>query len=147
MSRLPAAALAFLSCAPAARAADNLWNGSWRLDAARSSAGAEENAADGYVFAIQPDGRIRWEIPSLGEVVTGRTDGQPMAVHRAKERPGMTLSVEPDGPLSLRYKVAVNGQPEGEGRMTIIEGGKAWVDVSWRAGMAEYAGELVYVRK
>ena len=147
MRRLLAAAVACSSCAPAALAADDIWNGSWKLDAARSSAGAEENAADGYVFDIQPDGRIRWEIPTLGEVVTGRVDGQPMTVRRTKERPGMTLSVEPDGPLSLRYKVAVNGEPEGEGRMTIIEGGKAWVDISWRSGMAEYAGELVYVRQ
>ena len=146
MRYLLATALACAAYAPAAHAAGSPWNGAWRLDAGRSSPGAKDAAADGYVFTIQSDGRIRWEIPSLQEVVTGKVDGEPMAIHRRSAPSGLTLSVRPDGPLVLRYKVARNGKPAGEGRMTLVENGKAWVDISWMAGKPELAGELVYVR-
>ncbi len=89
----------------------------------------------------------QWEIPSLGEVVTGKTDGVPMEIHRTKPSPGLTLSVTAEGPEVLIYKVARNGKPEGEGRMTLVENGKAWVDISWPAGQPQYAGEVVYVKQ
>ncbi len=136
----------FVALAPAALAAESPWNGAWTLDAARSSAHAKDMAAPGYAFTITPGGAIRWEIPALKEVVTGNTDGQPMVIHRPSARPGLTLSLQPEGPLTLHYKVARDGKPTGEGRMTLIEGGKAWVDISWQAGKQLYAGELVYVR-
>ncbi len=147
MRRLSVLALACAASATSGLAAENPWNGSWTLDAARSMPGAKDQGAEGYRFTIQDDGQIRWEIPSLGEVVTGRTDGQPMVIHRAKPTPGLTLSVVSDGPRVLLYKVAHNGKPQGEGRMTLVENGKAWVDISWPAGKPEYAGELVYVRQ
>jgi len=137
MKHLLAAALLCLSAAPAL-ADENPWNGAWTLDAGRSTPGIKDQAAPGYVFTLQPDGQIRWEIPAIGEVVTGRTDGEP--------RPGMTLAVQTDGPRVMTYKVAIMGKPEGEGRMTLVENGKAWVDISWPAGKPEYAGALVYVR-
>ena len=77
----------------------------------------------------------------------GKTDGQPMEIHRTKGTPGLTLAVEADGPRSLHYKVAKDGVPEGEGRMFLVENAKAWVDISWPAGHPEYAGEVVYVKQ
>jgi hypothetical protein len=141
------AALGCLLGNRAAGAAESIWNGSWTLDAARSSAGAKGNAADGYRFTLGKDETIKWEIPSLGEVVTGRTDGQPMAIHRSEPTPGLTLAVTAHGPFELRYEVARNGRAAGAGIMHIIEGGKAWVDVSWQAGKEASGGELVYVHQ
>ncbi len=122
--------VAVLACAAYASAAGNPWNGTWRLEVSRSSPEAKDQAAEDYKFSIQPDGQIRWEIPSLKEVVTGKIDGRPMIIRRAKPTPGLTLSVLPDGPQVLCYEVAVNGKPQGEGRMTLVENGKAWVDIS-----------------
>ena len=70
-----------------------------------------------------------------------------MEVHRTKPTPGLTLSVTAEGTQVLMYKVARNGKLEGEGRMTLVENGKAWVDISWPAGKPQYAGELVYVKQ
>ena len=137
--------LAFL--APATTPAENPWNGTWLLDASRSTPGIKDQAAEGYRFTLQPDGQIKWEIPSIGEVVTGKTDGVPMDVHRTKPSPGLTLSVTAEGPEVLIYRVARNGKPVGEGRMTLVENGKAWVDISWPAGQPQYAGEVVYVKQ
>ena len=142
-----AAALLLASLAPVTTQAENPWNGTWILDANRSSPGVKDQAADGYRFTLQPDGQIKWEIPSLGEVVTGKTDGVPMEIHRTKPSPGLTLSVIAEGPEVLIYKVARNGKPEGEGRMMLVENGKAWVDISWPAGKPQYAGEVVYVKQ
>ena len=142
-----AAALLLASLAPVTTQAENPWNGTWILDANRSSPGVKDQAADGYRFTLQPDGQIKWEIPSLGEVVTGKTDGVPMEVHRTKPSHGLTLSVTAEGPEVLIYTVTRNGKPEGEGRMTLVENGKAWVDISWPAGQPQYAGELVYVKQ
>ena len=135
-------------CLPFAHAAqESPWNGTWVLDAARSTPGIKDQAAEGYRFNILPDGQITWEIPTLGEVVKGRTDGQPMDIHRALPSPGLTLAVEADGPRALHYTVARDGKPEGEGRMFLVENARAWVDISWPAGHPEYAGELVYVKQ
>ena len=141
------ASILFLaSLASATTPAENPWNGTWLLDVGRSSPGAKDQAAEGYRFTLQPEGQIKWEIPSLGEVVMGKTDGVPMEIHRTKPSPGLTLSVTAEGSEVLLYKVARNGKPEGEGRMTLVENGKAWVDLSWPAGQPQYAGELVYVK-
>jgi hypothetical protein len=139
--------LLLASLAPVTTPAENPWNGTWVLDASRSTPGAKDQAAEGYRFTLQPEGQIKWEIPSLGEVVTGKTDGVPMEIHRKKPSPGLTLSVIAEGPEVLIYKVARNGKPEGEGRMTLVENGKAWVDISWPAGKPQYAGEVVYVKQ
>jgi len=142
-----AATLLLASLTPAATPAENPWNGTWVLDASRSTPGIKDQAAEGYRFTLQSDGQIKWEIPSLGEVVTGKTDGVPMEIHRTKPAPGLTLSVTAEGPEVLTYKVARNGKPVGEGRMTMVENGKAWVDISWPAGQPQYAGEVVYVKQ
>ena len=146
MKSFIATVFAYAAYAAVAFAAENSWNGSWKLDVARSTPGAKDQAAEGYRFTIQQDGQIKWEIPTLKEVVTGKINGQPMIIHRAKPTPGLTLSVMAEGPRVLVYKVARNGKPEGEGRMTLVENGKAWVDISWPADKPEYAGELEYVR-
>ncbi len=132
---------------PLASAQENAWNGTWVLDAGRSTPGVKGQAADAYRFTLDRNGGIKWEIPSLGEVVTGKTDGRPMVIHRSRPTPGLTLSVRAEGPTVLLYEVMRNGKPEGEGRMTLVENGKAWVDLSWPAGQPQYAGELVYVRQ
>jgi hypothetical protein len=138
----------FLAClTPATTPPENPWNGIWVLDAGRSTPGIKDEAAEAYRFTLQADGQIKWEIPSLGEVVTGKTDGVPMEVHRTKPTPGLTLSVTAEGPQVLVYKVARNGKLTGEGRMTLVDNGKAWVDISWPAGQPQYAGELVYVKQ
>ncbi|HEY6764276.1 MAG TPA: hypothetical protein VI386_05850 [Candidatus Sulfotelmatobacter sp.] len=142
-----ATTLILASLTPATTSAKNPWNGTWVLDAGRSTPGIKDQAADAYRFTLQPDGQIKWEIPSLGEVVAGKTDGVPMEVRRTKPSPGLTLSVTAEGPEVLIYKVARNGKPEGEGRMTLVENGKAWVDISWPAGQPQYAGEVVYVKQ
>lgn len=69
-----ATTLLLASLTPVTTSAENPWNGTWVLDASRSTPGAKDQAADAYRFTLQPDGQIKWEIPSLGEVVTGKTD-------------------------------------------------------------------------
>ena len=132
---------------PAAFGAVNPWNGTWALDANRSTPGIKDAAADGYRFTILPDGQITWEIPSLGEVVKGKINGQPMIIRRQGKDSGLTIAVHPDGPRVLIYKVAKSGKPNGEGRMTLVDNGKAWVDISWPAGHPEVAGEMVYAKQ
>ncbi len=124
---------------------ENPWNGDWVLSQTRNTAEIKAAAAGGYRFHLDPDGRIRWEIPSLHEVVEGRTDNQPMAIHRTRPTP-LTLAVAAEGPRVLVYHVARNGQPEGEGRMTLVDQGKAWVDISEPAGRPDLASAIVYVR-
>lgn len=121
------------------------WNGDWVLSATRNTAEIKEAAADGYRFHLQPDGRIRWEIPSLHEVVEGRVDGQPMAIRRLKPT-ALTLAVSAEGPRVLIYHVAKDGKPEGEGRMTLVDQGRAWVDISQPVGRPDLAGVVIYVR-
>lgn len=148
MTRRLAAAAILAGCPVVAQATENPWTGTWKLAPARSSPGAV-GAAPTYVLAITPDRQIRWEIPAIGEVVTGHVDGQPMVVHRSRPTPGLTLSVssnDPALPHELVYKTEKDGRQTGGGTMTLIEGGKAWVDVSWVTGREDFGGELVYVR-
>ncbi|QYE33818.1 hypothetical protein KZX46_13365 [Polymorphobacter sp. PAMC 29334] len=121
------------------------WNGDWILSPTRNTPEIKEAAADGYRFHLQPDGRIRWEIPSLHEVVEGRMDGQAMAIRRLKPTT-LTLAVSAQGPRVLIYHLVRNGKPEGDGRMTLVDQGKAWVDISQPAGRPDLAGAVIYVR-
>ncbi len=125
----------------------NPWNGTWTLNEQRSLKGAKDQAADGYRFTIGPDNSITWEIPSLHEVVQGKVDGQPMEIHRPSLKVPMTLALTFDGPRVIIYHVTRDGKPQGEGRMTLVENGTAWVDISGPAGhFPEFAGMLVYDR-
>jgi len=146
MLRVIFASLLFASTTLPAFAGENLWNGHWVLSPSRNTQEIKDQAAEDYTFTIGEDGQIKWEIPSLGEVVAGRTDGQPMEIHRRGTPPGLTLSVEAEGPRVLLYKVSKDGVPKGQGRMTLIEDGKAWVDISWPYGQPQYAGVVIYVR-
>ena len=130
---------------PAPALTESPWNGDWVLSQTRNTAEIKAAAADGYRFHLDPDGRIRWEIPSLHEVVEGRTDGQPMPIRRL-HLTTLTLAVSVEGPRVLIYHVARNGKPEGEGRMTLVDQGRAWVDISEPAGRPDLAGAIVYVR-
>lgn len=121
------------------------WNGDWVLSQTRNTAEIKDAAADGYRFHLEPDGRIRWEIPSLHEVVEGRVDGQPMPIRRLQPT-ALTLAVSAEGPRVLIYHVARDGKPEGEGRMTLVEQGSAWVDISQPVGRPDLAGAVIYVR-
>ena len=120
------AALAWLALSPACLAADTAWTGTWVLDRSRPE---PDGAADDYRFTVTQDGAITWEIPSLREVDTGRIDGTPMAINRPGGKPGLTLSVWQEAPRVLRYKVALNGQDRGEGRMRLAADGGSWTDV------------------
>ena len=139
---------------PAAAAMPNLpplpvltedpWDGYWTISDTRNTSEIKDAAAHDYRFHLEPDGRIRWEIPSLHEVVEGRTDGQPMQIRRPGSR-GLTLAVTREGDRVLLYKVSRDGVPEGEGRMTLVDQGKAWVDISQPSGRPDLAGAIVYV--
>ncbi len=120
------------------------WNGAWTLDRSRPE---PDGAVKGYAFSIGRGGRLRWEIPSLKETSTGRLDGRPFPIDRPGASPGLTLSVRPEGPRVLRYRVAENGRPHGEGRMTLAANGRSWTNVPLDHGrpVAQYA--MVYVRK
>jgi hypothetical protein len=133
------------SLPPAPVLKDSPWNGDWVLSPSRNTAEIKAAAADGYRFHLEADGRIRWEIPSLHEVVEGRTDGRPMPIHRLRPTP-LSLSVSADGPYVLIYHVTRDGEPAGEGRMTLVDQGKAWVDISEPPGRPDLAGAVVYVR-
>lgn len=124
-------------------AAPSPWNGTWHLDAARSSPNIGEPPA-AYRFSVTPDGGLRWEIPSLGEVVTGHLDGRPMAIHRSAPTPGLTLAVRAVGPREWTYRVAQSGRYRGGGRMLLVDGGMAWVDLSWGPEGPGHGVELVY---
>ncbi len=144
MKRLVAGALGWLTVAPCHAAPGSPWDGRWTLDASRAE---PDGAADDYTFALTPDGRIRWEIPSLHEVNTGRLDGSPMPINRPGAPPGLTLSVWPEGPRVLRYKVALQGREKGQGRMTLADDGRSWSDVPLDQGRPVEKLRMVYVRR
>ena len=121
------------------------WNGDWALSQTRNTSEIKAAAAAEYRFHLEPDGRIRWEIPYLHEVVEGRTDGTPMAIHRLHPT-NMTLSLTAEGPQTLVYKVSRGGKPSGEGRMILVEQDKAWVDISGPPGRPDLASAIIYVR-
>ena len=147
MLRLPLAITLIAAATPAARAQSaDPWTGTWTLDLARSSTAAKDGAADAYRFTLTPDGAITWEIPSLGEVVTGHVDGKPMQIRRATPTPGLTLAVSRGGPRTLLYNVARNGHIEGGGSMTLVDGNSAWVDLTWGGGNPYDGAEIVYVK-
>ena len=130
----------------------NPWSGTWKLDLGRSSpAVSQAGAPEAYRFTLGPGDAsvvpIKWEIPELGEVVTGKTDDQPMAIRRNKPSPGLTLAVRSDGPAALVYTVRKNGKLEGGGRMMLVDQGKAWVDLTWPLDRQDLASELVYVKQ
>jgi hypothetical protein len=122
------------------------WDGDWVLSPSRNTPEVKAAAADGYRFRLDSGGHIRWEIPSLGEVVEGRTDGAPMAINRGGKTTRLTLSVTAQGPWNLSYKVSRDGRPSGEGRMILIEQGNAWVDISGPPDRPDLADVVIYVR-
>lgn len=125
-------------------AAASPWNGSWTLDRSRPE---PDGAASGYRFSIDTAGRLRWRIPSLGENNTGRLDGRPFPINRPGATKGLTLSVRAEGPRVLRYKVADNGRPHGEGRMTLAPDGRSWTDVPLDHGRPVAQYTMVYRRQ
>jgi hypothetical protein len=133
------------SLPPVPVVAESPWNGDWVLSQTRNTAEIKAMAADGYRFHLQPDGSIRWEIPSLHEVVEGRVDGRPMAIRRLQPTT-LTLAVSAEGSRVLIYHVTRNGKPEGEGRMTLVDQGRAWVDISQPVNRPDLAGVVIYVR-
>ncbi len=130
----------------------NPWNGAWKLNVKRSSpAAAQAGVPQVYRLTLGPGSSsvvaIKWEIPELGEVVTGSTDGQPMPIHRTAPSPGLTLAVRTDGSAALVYSVYKNGLLTGGGRMMLVDNGAAWVDLTWPKDREDLASELVYVKQ
>jgi hypothetical protein len=121
------------------------WNGDWVLSRSRNTDEIKQTAADGYRFNLAVDGHIRWEIPSLHEEVEGQTDGRPMVIRRPGAT-GLSLSVIRVNERVLTYRVSEGGRVEGEGRMTLVDQGKAWVDISQPFDRPDLAGAVVYVR-
>ena len=141
------ACAALLAALPGAASAASPWDGIWALDPVRSSAEAKDAAADAYRFTIDAHGNILWEIPSIGEVVKGRIDGNPMTIRRHGAATDMTLSVVADGPWALLYTVRRNAKPFGGGRMTLVDDGKAWVDLTWPGNHARPGAFITYVKR
>ena len=130
----------------------NPWNGSWKLNVQRSSpVAAQKGVPQVYRLTLgpgpSPDVPIKWEIPELGEVVTGKTNGSPMPIVRTKPSPGLRLAVRTDGVASLVYSVFRNGKLIGGGRMMLVDNGSAWVDLTWPENRQDLASALVYVRE
>ena len=130
----------------------NPWNGSWKLNVQRSSpVAAEPGTPQVYRFTLGPGSNpnvsIKWEIPELGEVVTGRTDDVPMPVLRSKPSPGLRLAVHKDGNASLLYSVFRDAKLIGGGRMMLVDNGRAWVDLTWPDDRQDLASVLVYMRE
>ncbi len=128
------------------------WNGSWKLSVQRSSpVAAEIGVPQVYRFRLGPGPSsnvpIKWEIPELGEVVTGKTDNVPMTISRTKSTPGLKLAVHKDGRAALLYSVFKNGKQVGGGRMMLVDDGTAWVDLTWADDRQDLASELVYVKE
>ncbi len=144
MRHLLATTLVCCVLAPACLAADTAWTGTWVLDRSRPE---PDGAADDYRFTVTQAGAITWEIPSLHEVNTGRMDGTPMAINRPGGKPGLALSVWQEAPRVLRYKVALNGQDRGEGRMTLSQDGSSWTDVPLDIRDGKPAESLLMVYK
>ena len=138
---------------PPPKAADpNPWNGTWKLDASRSSpevvkAGAPQAYRLTLGPAITDVVSLKWEIPELGEIATGATDGKPMAVHRTTPTKGLTLGVRSEGKAQLVYTVYRDGKLTGGGRMMLVDNGAAWVDLTWPLDRQDLASELVYVKQ
>ena len=144
--------MTFAQLPPMKPANPNPWNGSWKLDTKRSSpAASEAGVPQVYRFTLGPSlanaGTIKWEIPELGEVVFGRTDGKPMPIHRSTPTHGLTLAVLHDGTSGLRYHVYQDGNLSGGGRMFLVDNQTAWVDLTWPVNRQDLASELVYVKQ
>jgi hypothetical protein len=142
---------AFVQLSPPVPNGPNPWSGTWRLDIKRSSpVAAEEGVPQAYRLALGASGRavvpIRWEIPELGEIVKGYTDGKPMNVQRTDPAPGLKLAVRTEGSRVLLYEVFRNGKLSGGGRMMLVDGGKAWIDLTWPQNRQDLAVELTYVK-
>ena len=130
----------------------NPWNGTWKLDVSRSSpevvkAGAPQAYRLTLGPAITDVVSLKWEIPELGEIVTGATDGKPMEVHRTTPTEGLTLGVRSEGRAQLVYSVYREGKLIGGGRMMLVDNGAAWVDLTWPLDRQDLASELVYVKQ
>ena len=121
------------------------WNGDWVLSQTRNTADIKDAAAPGYRFHLAPDGFIRWEIPTLHEIVEGHTDGTPIVIRRPQPT-GLTLAITAEGSYALRYVLRRGGRVEADGRMTLVDQGKAWIDVTEPAGRPDLASAVVYVR-
>ena len=138
---------------PSPRPTDpNPWNGSWKIDLTRSTPGvAKVGVPQVYRFSLGAGNgsvvSIKWEIPELGEVVTGLTNGKPISIQRTTATPGLTLAVLRDGSSALTYRVYRNGELEGGGRMMLVDNGAAWVDITWPLDRQDLASELRYVNE
>ena len=97
--------------------------------------------------ATSADVPITWEIPELGEVVIGTTNGAPMSIRRTEPTAGLTLAVRTEGPAALLYTVSRNGKLVGGGRMMLVDNGAAWVDLTWPLDRQDLASALVYVKQ
>jgi hypothetical protein len=59
---------------------------------------------------------------------------------------GMTLAVTAEGQWTLSYVVAKDGKPVGQGRLTVVEQGRAWVDITQPFERPDLAHVVIYER-
>ena len=144
MLKLARAIALLVAFAPACHAADTAWTGTWALDKSRPE---PDGAADAYRFTVSPNGTLVWEIPSLGEVVRGKLNGQPMPIHRSEPTPGLSIAVTEENPRVWTYKVSKDGTDAGAGRMALSADGKSWTDVPLDHGTEIGRLRMVYVKQ
>jgi len=82
----------------------------------------------------------------MAEVVRGRRDGRPMLIRRHGKSGEMTLSARKVDPNSWTYSVAKGGRRLGGGRMTLIDDGKSWVEVTQGSTADEPGLMMVFTR-
>ncbi len=138
------AAIVFAALAPSAFAASSPWTGVWALDPARAE---PKGAAPSYTLAVSPQGDLDWQIPAIGEIVNGHTDGKPMVISRLRPTPGLTLSVLATGPRTWRYTVEKYGAYQGGGLMTLAPDGKSWTDIPYDHDTPHPELTMVYLKQ
>lgn len=100
-----------------------------------------------YMIATAADGTIKWDIPDYKESVTGKADGMPITITGPTVPSGATLTLRKAGPMQLDYMFKINGKTLAEGKMTIVDGGKAITDVSWNPGAPAEKTTGYYVKQ
>ncbi len=105
------------------------------------------DAPESFVISTAADGTVTWMIPSQKATVTGHLDGKPNPIKGPTSAAGLTLAMSSVSPRSLTYKVAIQGKPLAEGKMTLAADGKSYLDTSWSPGKESEKSISFYARQ
>ena len=90
---------------------------------------------------------MTWFIPSQKATVIGRLDGRPNPIKGPTSEEGLTLALSSGPPHAVLYKIAIQGKPLAEGKMTLAADGKSFLDVSWEPGKENEKTTSFYARQ